>query len=56
MWWSECLIFDLILDFLMNEEVGFFKYFLVINGINLMIMMIYFFIIFDEFINIYFFD
>lgn len=56
MWWSECLILDLTLDFSTNEEAGPLKHFSATNGINPTTTTTYSPTISDEFTNIHSFD
>lgn len=56
MWWSECLILDLTLDFSTNEEAGPLKHFSATNGINTTTTTTYSPTISDEFTNIHSFD
>lgn len=56
MWWSECLILDLTLDFSTNEEAGPPKHFSATNGINPTTTTTYSPTISDEFTNIHSFD
>lgn len=55
MWWSECLILDLTLDFSTNEA-GPLKHFSATNGINPTTTTTYSPTISDEFTNIHSFD